>query len=50
MITFNNQREWGKRTGLLKGFLTVNRGLKPIRGGKNTYFRIKYMSEESVFR
>ena len=40
----------GEKTGLLRGFLTVNRGLKPIRGGKDTYFRIKYMSEKSVFR
>ena len=40
----------GERIGLLISFLTVNWGLKPVRGGQDTYFRVKYMSEEWVFR
>ena len=33
---FVAQTQMGERTGLVMGFLTVNRGFKSIRGGKYT--------------
>ena len=36
----------GEKTGLVMGFLTVNRGTKPVRGGICTKSEVETKSEE----